>query len=432
MIKRYSTEEMSRIWSDENKFDTWKKVELAVVQVMADKGIVPEKSCKVIHEKADFNVERILEIEKVTRHDVIAFLTNMAEYIGPDSRFVHMGMTSSDLLDTSLALQCKEAGLIILDKLKKFDKVLENNAIKYKDTFQIGRSHGIHAEPITFGLKNALWSEELKRNIKRWKRSLEMISVGQISGAVGTYQHIDPEIELLVCDKLEISAETVSNQVIQRDRHADYLLSLALIGATIEKISIEIRHLQRTEVLEVEEYFQKGQKGSSAMPHKRNPIVTERMTGFARLLRSNALAALENVALWHERDISHSSVERIILPDSTTLMDYMLNKMIFLMENLYVYPDNMMNNINLTNGLIFSQEVLLALVKAGMVREDAYKVVQKSAMQVWKEKKDFKELLKEDEQIKSFLSDEKIDSLFDLNKILVNINKIYQRIGLIK
>jgi adenylosuccinate lyase len=432
MIKRYSTEEMSRIWSDQNKFDTWKKVELAVVQIMANKGMVPEESCKVIHQKADFDVDRILEIEKVTRHDVIAFLTNMAEYIGPDSRFVHMGMTSSDLLDTSLALQCKEAGLIILDKLKKFDKVLENNAIKYKDTFQIGRSHGIHAEPITFGLKNALWSEELKRNIKRWERSLEMISVGQISGAVGTYQHIDPEIELLVCDELGIASETVSNQVIQRDRHADYLLNLALIGATIEKISIEIRHLQRTEVLEVEEYFQKGQKGSSAMPHKRNPIVTERMTGFARLLRSNALAALENVALWHERDISHSSVERIILPDSTTLMDYMLNKMIFLMENLYVYPENMMNNINLTNGLIFSQEVLLALVKAGMVREDAYKVVQKSAMQVWKEKKDFKILLKENKQIKSFLSDQKIDSLFDLNKILVNINKIYQRIGLIK
>ena len=386
MIKRYSTEEMSRIWSDQNKFDTWKKVELAVVQIMANKGMVPEESCKVIHQKADFDVDRILEIEKVTRHDVIAFLTNMAEYIGPDSRFVHVGMTSSDLLDTSLALQCKEAGLIILDKLKKFDKVLENNAIKYKDTFQIGRSHGIHAEPITFGLKNALWSEELKRNIKRWERSLEMISVGQISGAVGTYQHIDPEIELLVCDELGIASETVSNQVIQRDRHADYLLNLALIGATIEKISIEIRHLQRTEVLEVEEYFQKGQKGSSAMPHKRTPIVTVRMTGFARLLRSNALAALENVALWHERDISHSSVERIILPDSTTLMDYMLNKMIFLMENLYVYPENMMNNINLTNGLIFSQEVLLALVKAGMVREDAYKVVQKSAMQVWKEK----------------------------------------------
>ena len=432
MIKRYSTEDMSRIWSDENKFNTWKIVELAVVQVMSDKGIIPEDSCKIIHEKANFNVDRVLEIEKTTRHDVIAFLTNMAEYIGPDSRFVHMGMTSSDLLDTSLALQCKEAGEIILEKLIKFKNILKENAIKYKDTFQIGRSHGIHAEPITFGLKNALWHEEINRNIKRWQQSLEVISVGQISGAVGTYQHIDPEIESLVCAKLGISAETVSNQVIQRDRHADYLLNLSLIGATIEKISIEIRHLQRTEVLEVEEYFLKGQKGSSAMPHKRNPIVTERMTGFARLLRSNALAALENVALWHERDISHSSVERIILPDSTTLMDYMLNKMIFLMENLYVYPDNMMKNINLTNGLIFSQEVLLALVKSGITREDAYEFVQTNAMRVWKEKKDFKELLKEDKKITDKLSDDEIDSLFNLDKILININKIYKRIGIIK
>jgi len=432
MIKRYSTEEMSKIWSDYNKFNTWKIVELAVVEVMADKGIVPKKSCKIIHEKADFNVERILEIEKVTRHDVIAFLTNMAEYIGPDSRFIHMGMTSSDLLDTSLALQCKEAGEIILKKLEKFNKVLENNALKYKDTFQIGRSHGIHAEPITFGLKNALWSEEMKRNIKRWKASLENISVGQVSGAVGTYQHIDPEIEILVCEKLNLEAETVSNQVIQRDRHADFLVNLALIGASIEKIAIEIRHLQRTEVLEAEEYFLKGQKGSSAMPHKRNPIVTERMTGFARLLRANSIAAIENVALWHERDISHSSVERIILPDSTSLMDYMLNKMIFLMENLYVYPENMMKNINLTRGLIFSQEVLLALVKSGITREDAYEIVQKNAMKVWKEGKDFKKLLKSDKQICKFISDSDIDKLFDLDKILVNINKIYKRIGLIK
>ena len=432
MIKRYSTEDMTRIWSDKNNLKTWKIVELAVVQVMSDKGIIPKKSCQIIHEKADFDVDRILEIEKTTRHDVIAFLTNMAEYIGPDSRFVHMGMTSSDLLDTSLALQCKEAGEIILEKLIRFKDILRENAIKYKDTFQIGRSHGIHAEPITFGLKNALWHEEITRHIKRWKQSLEVISVGQISGAVGTYQHIDPEIEILVCEKLGIDAETVSNQVIQRDRHADYLLNLSLIGATIEKISIEIRHLQRTEVLEVEEYFLKGQKGSSAMPHKRNPIVTERMSGFARLLRSNALAALENVALWHERDISHSSVERIILPDSTTLMDYMLNKMSFLMENLYVYPENMMKNINLTKGLIFSQEVLLALVKSGITRENAYEIVQKNAMQVWKEKKDFNELLKQDEQITEKLSDKEIDNLFNLDKILININKIYKRIGILK
>ena len=430
MISRYSTDDMTRIWSNQNKFNTWKIVELAVVEVMTEKGIIPKESCKKIKDRADFNISRILEIEKTTRHDVIAFLTNMAENIGPDSRFVHMGMTSSDLLDTSLALQCKEAGEIILNKLCKFNKVLEKNAKKYKKTFQIGRSHGIHAEPITFGLKNALWSEEIKRNIERWKRAIKTISVGQISGAVGTYQHIDPDIEAIVCKKLNLSSETVSNQVIQRDRHADYLITLALIGASIEKISIEIRHLQRTEVLEVEEYFLKGQKGSSAMPHKRNPIVTERMTGFARILRSNSIAALENVALWHERDISHSSVERIIIPDSTTLMDYMLNKMIFLMKNLNVYPKNMMKNINLTKGLIFSQEVLIALIKSGMVREEAYELVQKNAMQVWKEKKDFKDLLKRDPLIIKFLSKAQIDRLFDLNKVLININKIYQRIGL--
>ena len=429
MIDRYSTKDMKRIWSDHNKFKTWEKVEIAVAEIMKDKGIVPEKSFNTIKEKSKFNVDRILEIEKTTRHDVIAFLTNLSENIGPDARFLHMGMTSSDLLDTSLALQCKEAGEIILKKLNKFSKVLKSNAVKYKETFQIGRSHGVHAEPITFGLKNALWCEEIKRGIVRWQNALKNISVGQISGAVGTYQHIDPEIETLVCEKLGLEIETVSNQVIQRDHHAEYLVSLALIGASIEKISIEIRHLQRTEVLEAEEYFLKGQKGSSAMPHKRNPIVTERMTGFSRLLRSNAMAALENVALWHERDISHSSVERIILPDSTSLMDYMLDKMIFLMENLNVYPDNMLKNINLTNGLVFSQEVLLALIKKGMTREKSYKIVQDNAMKVWETKVDFKDLLLNNEEIMSFLSTEEVESLFNLNKVMVNINKIYERLG---
>ena len=431
MIDRYSTKDMSSIWSDHNRFKTWLKVELAVAESMVEKGIVPKDDYDIIVKKADFKVDRILEIEKVTRHDVIAFLTNLEENIkDPASRYIHMGMTSSDLLDTSLAIQCVSAGNIILKKLQEFQKVLRKNAIKYKNTFQIGRSHGVHAEPITFGLKNALWSEEIGRNICRWKASLENIAVGQISGAVGTYQHIDPEIEVMVCKKLGLKAETVSNQVVQRDHHADYLMNLALIGATIEKISVEIRHLQKTEVLEAEEYFLKGQKGSSAMPHKRNPIVTERMTGFARLLRSNALVALENVALWHERDISHSSVERIILPDSTTLMDYMLNKMIFLMKNLYVYPENMMANINKTNGLIFSQEVLLALVNKGIERQKAYKIVQKNAMSSWNNKTDFKNLLHGDKEIKKFLSIEEIDSLFDLDKIMVNINKIYKRIGL--
>ena len=430
MIDRYSTKDMNAIWSDFNRFKTWEKVELAVAEVMVEKGIVPAKSFEVIKKKSKFDVERVLEIEKTTRHDVIAFLTNLSENIGPDSRYIHMGMTSSDLLDTSLALQCLDAGNIILKKLIDFQKVLRSNALKYKNTYQIGRSHGVHAEPITFGLKNALWSEEIGRNIIRWKNSLDNIAVGQISGAVGTYQHIDPEIETMVCEKLGLKAETVSNQVVQRDHHAEYLMNLALMGASIEKIAIEIRHLQRTEVLEAEEYFLKGQKGSSAMPHKRNPIVTERMTGFARLLRSNALAALENVALWHERDISHSSVERIILPDSTTLMDYMLNKMIFLMENLYVYPKNMLKNINKTKGLIFSQEVLLSLIKKGITREDAYEIVQNNAMKSWNDECDFKNLLYNDEKVMSYLSKEEIDSLFDLDKIMININKIYKRIGL--
>ena len=430
MIKRYTTEQMGLIWSDQNKFETWKKVEVAVAEVMSEKNIIPKESFENIKEKANFDVDKILEIEKVTRHDVIAFLTNMAEYIGEDSRYVHMGMTSSDLLDTSLACLCKEAGEVILKKLIKFESVLKENALKYKNTFQIGRSHGVHAEPITYGLKNALWKEEISRNIERWKNTLKNISVGQISGAVGTYQHLDPEIEYEVCKKLGLDAERVSSQVVSRDRHAEFLTTLALIATTIEKISVEIRHLQRTEVLEVEEYFLKGQKGSSAMPHKRNPIVTERMTGFARLLRSNAMAALENVALWHERDISHSSVERIIIPDSTTLMDYMLNKMIYLIDNLYVYPENMMKNINLTNGLIFSQEVLLALIKKGISREDSYKIVQKNAMKAWENKCSFKDLLFKDKKIMSYLTEKEIENLFDLDKVMVNINKIYKRIGI--
>jgi len=430
MIDRYFTKDMKRIWSDENRFKTWEIVEITVAEIMCDRGIVPKSSLNKIKKRSKFSVDRILEIEKETRHDVIAFLTNLAENIGPDSRYLHMGMTSSDLLDTSLALQCKEAGEIILEKLILFKDILRKNAIKYKNTFQIGRSHGVHAEPITFGLKNALWSEDISRCIVRWQNALKNISVGQISGAVGTYQHIDPSIEKDVCKKLGLDVEMVSNQVIQRDHHAEYLTALALIGASIEKIAIEIRHLQRTEVLEAEEYFLKGQKGSSAMPHKRNPIVTERMTGFARLLRTNAMAGLENVALWHERDISHSSVERIILPDSTSMADYMLERMTHLMENLNVYPDNMMKNINLTNGLIFSQEILLALIKKGLKREDAYKIVQKNAMKVWEEKCDFKNELCNDDIVCKYLSKKEIDKLFNLEKILKNINKIYKRIKL--
>ena len=430
MIERYTTDSMGAIWSDYNKYKVWLDVEVAVLEVLCDDGIVPKEDLDSIKSKARFSVKRILEIEEETHHDVIAFLTNLSENIGPSARFIHLGMTSSDLLDTALALLCKQSGEIILEKLKIFHLILRKLAIQYKDTFQIGRSHGVHAEPITFGLKLALWSEEIKRHINRFEHAIDDITYGQISGAVGTYQHLDPSVEIRTCEKLGLKASSVSNQVIQRDHHAQFLTSLALIGCTIEKIAVEIRHLQRTEVLEAEEFFAKGQKGSSAMPHKRNPIIAERLTGFSRLLRSNAMAAMENVALWHERDISHSSVERIIIPDSTNLMDYMLIKVNQLFENLIVYPDNMMKNLNLTNGLIFSQEVLLKLIQKGMSREDAYKLVQKNAMQVWEQKIDFKKLIKKDKDISKLLSKSEIESLFDLNKILININKIFERLDL--
>ena len=430
MIERYQTSDMQAIWSDQNKYDTWLDVELAVVEVLVEDGIVPSESYEVIKEKAAFSVSRTLEIEKTTNHDVIAFLTNLAENIGPDSRYIHMGMTSSDLLDTSMALQCKQAGEVILKKLKTFRDLLRKKALEHKDTFQIGRSHGVHAEPITFGLKLALWSEEMGRNIERWESAIETISTGMISGAVGTYQHLDPSVEERVCKKLGLSPASVSNQVIQRDRHAHYLNTLAIIGSTFEKIAVEIRHMQRTEVLEAEEFFSKGQKGSSAMPHKRNPILTERVTGFARLLRGNAHTALENIALWHERDISHSSIERVIFPDSTTIVDYVLVKMTNLIDNLLIYPENMKKNLDLTKGLIFSQEVLLLLIKKGLTRENAYEVVQRNAMKVWRERIDFKELLKTDDEVMSHLKENELDDLFDLSKIMNNINKIFERIGI--
>ena len=430
MIERYSTPEMKRIWSDENKYKTWQKVEIAVTEVLSERGEVPKSALKIIKKKAKFSVERILEIEQTTRHDVIAFLTNLAENIGPESRYIHMGMTSSDLLDTSLALLCQESGRIILAKFKKFKNVLRDQAIIHKNSFQIGRSHGVHAEPITFGLKLALWSEEIGRHIERLDRAIKSVSTGKISGAVGTYQHLDPEVEEETCFRLGIYAASVSSQVVQRDHHAEFLTTLANAAASLEKIAIEIRHLQRTEVLEAEEYFQKGQKGSSAMPHKRNPIVTERITGMARLIRGNAMVAIENIALWHERDISHSSVERVIIPDTTTLMDYMLNKMIFLMENLIIYPENMIKNLNQTGGLIFSQEVLLALVKKGITREDAYSMVQRNAMKAWEKNGDFRDLLKNDSEIIRYLNNNEIDELFNLNKIMVNIKKIYKRLEL--
>ena len=428
MIERYTTKEMGRIWSDENKFSTWLKVEIAVTEVLTDDKIVPKEDLKTIKEKAKFDVKRILEIEEETHHDVIAFLTNLSENIGPSSRFIHLGMTSSDLLDTSLALLCKESGQIILSKLETFHKTLRLLAVKHKDTFQIGRSHGVHAEPITFGLKLALWSEEIKRHIDRFKYALEDIQYGKISGAVGTYQHLDPSVEERACKKLGLKASTVSNQVVQRDHHANFLSALALLGCTIEKISVEIRHLQRTEVLEAEEFFAKGQKGSSAMPHKRNPIITERLTGFARLLRANAMAAMENVALWHERDISHSSVERMIGPDSTVTLDFAIHRMSGVIENLVLYPNNMKKNLNQLRGLHYSQGVLLALTQAGMSREKAYETVQKSAMEVWKNNKDFKSLLINNSDVKKYLSNESIEKLFDISNHTKNVKYIFDRV----
>jgi len=430
MIERYSRPEMAKIWDLQNRFQCMLDVEIAACKAMNQLGIVPDEDYAEINRKADFDVERIAEIEKTTKHDVIAFLTNIAEYVGPSARWVHYGLTSSDVLDTASSIQLKQAGELILRDLEKFAEVLRMKAKEFKHTLCIGRSHGIHAEPITFGLKFALWFDEMQRNITRMLNAIKSISVGQLSGAVGNYAHLDPEIEKIACRLLELDPVNISTQVIQRDRISEYLNCLAVIGSTIEKISLEIRHLQRTEVLEAEENFSHGQKGSSAMPHKKNPIVTEQMCGLARLLRSNALAALENNALWHERDISHSSVERIILPDSTILMNYMLNKMIPLIEDLIVYPENMMRNINLTNGLIFSQVLLLELSKKGISREKAYSLVQRNALECWKTKIDFKQLVHSDDEIAEYLSQSELDDIFSFDRYSNNVDYIYQRIGI--
>jgi adenylosuccinate lyase len=419
---------MGKIWQDDYKFGTWLLIEILACEARAELGEIPMEDVEVIKEKADFNTQRILEIEETTKHDVIAFLTNVAEYVGPESRHIHYGMTSSDILDTALSFQMKEAGNLIMQKLIVLKNVLKKRALEHKYTMCIGRTHGIHAEPTTMGLKFALWYEENKRNIKRLENAIEVISVGQISGAVGTFEHLSPKIEEYVCDKMGLKPALVSTQVIQRDRHAEFLTTLAIIGTTLEKISIEIRHLQRTEVLEAEEYFSKGQKGSSSMPHKRNPITCERIVGLARLLRSNSMAAMENVALWHERDISHSSVERVIIPDSCILLDYMLNLTNILIENLLVYPENMIKNLNLTRGLIYSQTVMLNLVNKGITREEAYKLVQTPAMDVWEDQnKNMKDELKKSKKIKKYLSANEIDEIFNSDRMLKNIDYIFSR-----
>jgi adenylosuccinate lyase len=427
MIERYASKEMTRIWSDENRFKLWQEVETVVCEVRADRGEIPAEAAKEIREKGSFETERVLEIERTVQHDVIAFLTNMAEYIGPSSRFVHQGMTSSDLLDTSFALQIHEAGVVLRASLIDLLDTVEAKALEHENTVMIGRSHGIHAEPTTFGLKMLVYWSALERALRRFDAAQEEIAYGQISGAVGTIAHLDPEVEAETMDRLGLTADPASTQVVQRDRHANWLQAVATLGATLEQMAVEVRNLQRTDVHEVEESFGKGQKGSSAMPHKKNPIVSEKLTGMARLLRGYAHTALENVALWHERDISHSSVERIIFPDACHTLHHMLVKMAWLIKGLVVYPENMLENMAKVRGMYFSQPVMLALTEAGVVREDAYAWVQKSAMRVWDEGISLRDSLGENEEITSRLEDGVLDRCFDLEHQLRNVRHIFTR-----
>ena len=431
MLPRYSNPKMSQIWSQENKYQCWLDVEIAACKAMNKIGIVPDQDVQNIIEKAKFNTERICEIEQETKHDVIAFLTNVAEYIGESSRWMHYGMTSSDMLDTATALQCKQAGILLIQSMNDLCNALKTKAIEYKNTLCIGRSHGIHAEPTSFGLKFLLWFDEMARNIKRLEQSIERISIGKISGAVGNYAHLDPLIEQYTCEYLGLKPAKISTQIIQRDVHAEFLSTIALIGTTLDKIAIEIRHLQRTEVGEVEENFSKGQKGSSAMPHKKNPVISEQISGLARVLRANSQAALENNALWHERDISHSSVERIILPDSTILLHYMLHKMIILIENLVVYPENIKRNLEMTCGLVFSQVLLLKLTEKGCSREDAYANVQKHALKCWETKVHFRDLIQNDIEIMKYLNKDELDKIFSYDRYLKNVDYIFNNVGIL-
>ena len=428
MIERYTRPEMGDIWSNRNKYATWLRVEVTACEAMASLGLIPKEAVETIVERADFDVERIDEIEKTTKHDVIAFLTAVAEKVGPESRYIHMGMTSSDVLDTGFAIQLAQASEIIIKGIEGILVVIRKRAFEHKDTPMMGRSHGVHAEPITFGLKMALWYAEMERNLERMRRAAKSVAAGKISGAVGTFANIPIEVEAYVCEKCGLDPAPISTQVVQRDRHAEFFSTLAIIAATIEKFAVEIRHLQRTEVLEVEEPFTKGQKGSSAMPHKRNPILSENITGLARIIRANAGAAFENVALWHERDISHSSVERVIGPDSTILVDFMLARATKLIDGLVVYPENMKRNIEKTRGLIFSQRVLLQLVAKGLTREDAYEVVQRNAMKTWEEGADFRTLLLADPALKDKLTDADLDDAFDMSHHLKHVDALFERV----
>ena len=428
MIARYTLPEMGKIWTEEHKFEKWLEIEILVCEAQAKLGEIPPRVVEKIKKKASFSLKRITEIETKVKHDVIAFLTAIEEKIGEEARYIHLGLTSSDILDTSLSLRMREASDIIIADLKKLREVLAEKAKKYKNTPMIGRSHGIHAEPITFGLKMALMYAEISRHLERMERAKETISYGKISGAVGTFAHINPFVEKYVCKKLKLKPALISTQILQRDRHAEFLVTLAIIASSLEKFATEIRNLQRTEILEVEEYFASKQKGSSAMPHKRNPIICEQISGLARVVRSNALSALENISLWHERDISHSSVERIIIPDSTILIDYMLNKFTKIIKDLIVYPENMKQNLAKTRGLIFSQRILLELIKKGLSRKDAYSLVQKNAFQIWEKKGEFKDYLRQDKNISKYLSGQEIKDCFDLKYYLRNVDEIYQKL----
>lgn len=428
MIERYSRAEMSRIWEPENRYKKWLDIEIYACEAHAEMGAIPPDAVERIKSRASFDIDRIDEIEKVVKHDVIAFLTSVADYIGDDSRFVHLGLTSSDVLDTSFAMLLSEASDLIIEDIKRLMEVIRKRAFEHKDTPMIGRSHGIHAEPVTFGIKMALWYDEMRRNLRRMESARETISYGKISGAVGTFANIDPKVEEYVCKKAGLKPAPCSTQIIQRDRHAEFFATLAIIASSIEKFAVEIRHLQRTEVLEAEEFFSKGQKGSSAMPHKRNPVLSENLSGLARLLRGYAVSAFENVPLWHERDISHSSVERVIGPDATILMDFMLTRCAGLIENLVVYPDNMLKNLNQMKGLVFSQRILLELANSGASREKAYALVQRNAMKVWEEGKDFQTELLNDPDVREYLSDTTIREAFDLGYHLKHVNTIFERV----
>ncbi len=428
MIERYTRPEMGKIWEPKRRFETWLAIEIAACEAWQQLGKIPDEDAKTIKEKASFDISRIDEIELTTKHDVIAFLTSVSEHVGPSSRFIHMGMTSSDILDTSLALLLVEAADIIIADINGLLDVLKRRAHEFKDTIMVGRTHGIHAEPITFGHKLAVWYEETNRNLTRMREARKVIAVGKLSGATGTFANLDPRVEEIVMKKLGLTPEPAATQIVQRDRHAQFFTTLAVVTSSIEKFALEIRHLQRTEVAEAQEYFSRGQKGSSAMPHKRNPVLSENIDGLARVVRANAVAALENVALWHERDISHSSVERVIAPDSTILSDFILVRFTNLMDKLVVYPDTMKRNLELTGGLIYSQRLMLALVDAGMTREEAYAVTQSLAREAWEGDGAFLDLVKADNRTKTVLTKQQIEDIFDPGWYVRHTDYIFKRV----